>query len=770
MAHIIHQPYPHDPGTIHYAAPPGSPVLPPPHIVDDDGGWQIARRLWRRKWLIVGTTVALAAAGVAFAMMLTPRYEAESRVLLGVQDPKIANVQSVLDGLVPNDENIRSEAYLIASRSMARQVAYRLALDQSPDFNPYLAPEPTWLERLSPGYLIADVKDWVSAMLPESETDTGDGVALTPEEREQARETYKWQTIENRLLAGIEVEPLNRSHVLSINAEFEDPVLAADVADTFARVYIERQKVTKQQAAEDANDWLQTRISDLQAKVAESERAAETYRRQNDLLSTRSDTVIGQQLAAFNQQLIVADQAKTEAHAQLSQAEGLAGKGAHTDDLPSVLQSPLIVDLRSKQADLERQAADLSARYTSKHPEMRNIGAQIQDVNGRIATEISRIVGGLRKRAQIADDQYERIAARLQDLKDRMGAANTEQIKLHQLEREADANRNMLESLLQRSKETYGQGDLSQPNAEVISAAGVPSSPSFPPSKLIVVVAIVAGLGGGILLALLIERLDRTFRTADELEDVTGLPTLAVLPTLKSLWSKRLDHVVRKPNSQYTNALRSLAAQLTFSHGAGSAPKVIMFTSAVPGEGKSHTSASFAQLMAADGHRVILLDVDWRKPAQHANFGQKNPAGILEILRGETTVEEVLHTDPQSNARVLFAGRSNGGQGVSVSLERLRLLVQRLAGQYDFVVLDTSPLMFTPEMLHLASLADTVVFAVRWGQTVRRAVTSQLRNLMRAGASLSGIVLTQVNLEKYDQYSSDDGGYLRHHYLTHDAS
>jgi len=763
--------YPLLPG---YDAPP-SPAWYQPgmqtsaHLDNESEGWDLLRRLWRRKGLIAGITMGAAAVGITCVVLMTPRYTAEARVLIGVQEPKVLNIQSVLDAIAPNDDTVRSEAYIIASRSTASEVAYRLALDTSPVFNPNLAPEPTWLEKLHPGYLLSLVKAKLAEVKDVFITPPDDAGPETGPPDQEAENAYVRQTIENRLLYGLEVEPLNRSHVLRIGAEFEDPVLAADIANAFARVYVERRLVAKKKANNQANTWLQSQIAGLQGKVAEAERAVETYRRSNGLLSTRSETLVAQQLAALNQELMAAEKTRTEARANLEQAQNLAKQGGKADDLPAVLQSPMILLLRGKQADMEREAADLAAKYTEKHPKRRAIRAQINDVNAKVRAEIKRIVGGLRNALRIATDRYNQVSTQLDDLKSRMGSANDKQVRLRQLERQAEAERNMLEQLLQRSTETTHQADLVQPGAEIISAAAVPNFPSFPPGKVIVVVAILAGLGCGVLIALLVERLDQTFRTSETIEEYTGLNTLAVLPRIKDRRSGPLDHVLTKPDSAYTNAIRMLGAQLTVGHRAGGPPGIVMFTSAVPGEGKSHTSCSFAQLMASEGRDVVLVDLDWRQPTQHLNFGSANRIGVLDVLHGKSSIEDALYRDERSNVAVMFAGRSAGAGGVTVSLDRLRLLLQHLSTRHDLVVLDTPPLIVTPEMLFLSQLADTVVFTVRWGSTTRRAVTSELKHLMRAGANISGVALSQVDLRQYNKYSYDDGGYLRHHFLVHDA-
>ncbi len=280
-------------------------------------------------------------------------------------------------------------------------------------------------------------------------------------------------------------------------------------------------------------------------------------------------------------------------------------------------------------------------------------------------------------------------------------------------------------------------------------------------------VGALAGFGIGILLALLLEKLDQTFRTSDEVEEITGLPALAVLPKVYIRRSGRCDYVLKHPRSVYADALRMLATQLSLEQRQGGIPNVTLFTSAVPGEGKSYTSCSYAQLLAKEGKRVALLDLDWRQPTQHRLFGQRfRQTGVIDLLNGEVVPQEIIHEDSDSGLHVLFTGKLNRLRGETVSLERVQALLETLSRHYDEVVVDTSPLRVTPEVLHLARVADHVVINVKWGSTRRSTVAHEIRNLARSGAHVSGMVLSQVDPKRYKRYSSGEGEYLRHGYAV----
>ncbi|WP_316977184.1 GumC family protein [Shumkonia mesophila] len=742
--------------------PPYYDAAPPPDPSQEDT-WDVVRKIWRRKWLVMGITFGFIVAGAGTAMVMTPRYSAEVRVLIGLPDPNVANIEAVLRTILPNSETTQSEAYVISSREVARKVAYRLALDKSPEFNPALQPKEGWWHAVSPSRLL---KELVALIAPKrndsAAVPTADSAPMTEEQRLE-------EHIEAALLNRIEVTPLNRSHVLGISAESQEPVTAARIANTFADVYIEQQLMRKQRATDRANAWLQTRIGELQQTAHESDRAVEQYRRENGLYETKSDTVIAQQMGTLNADLVAAENAKADAQVRLAQATPRLNNPGDVDSLPSVLQSPLIATLRGQQAELERQAAELSSTYTSKHPKVRDIRAQIKDNTSKIKEEIERIVRGLRHEAKMADDRYTRITARMEQLKRQMGQSNDMTVKLRELEREAQANRTMLQTLMQRSKETVDQREIQTSNAEIISYATVPRNPSFPPVTLILVMATLVGAGTGILLALLLENLDRTFRTAEEVEEYTGLPSLALVPIVRGR-SKAPGHVVKKPYSTFTGSLRMLNARLSLANENSAAPGgVMMFTSALPGEGKTRISSSFAQLMATEGQRVILLDLDWKRPNLHRMFNQPPGAGLADLLNGDITPEQAVYHDPASGAHVMFAGNVGRFPGYVAWIERLRMLLYTLSRHYDLIVLDTSPALLAPEVLHLARLVDRTVLVVKWASTPRRAVSSEIRNLYSVGGRIAGVVLSQVNPRRYRKYGYDDAGYLNPRHLVHTA-
>lgn len=743
----------------------GPPFIPPAVGGPRGGGWDAVRKVWRRKWLVAAIAAGFMVAGAIATTFMTPKYTAQARVLIGVQAPQVTEIESVLKGLSANSETVQSEAYVITSRGIAERVARRLALDQDPEFNPSLRDDGgSWLGslHLSRLFNLSAILDWLG--LGDSGTlKRPDAPSALDRDAPSAEERF-WERIVSRVLGRVDAVPFHRSHVVAIETQSENPLTAARLANTFSDVYIQQQLIRKTEATEKANEWLQARIGELRQKVEESERAVESHRRRHGLYETRSDTVVAQQLAELNRELIAAQNAKAEAESRLEQAESQVTNVNSTQSLPAVLQSPLIHTLRSQQSTLQQKVAELSAIYTAKHPKRRDIQAQIGVLDDKIRAEAERIVDGLRHQQTIAEDRYRRVLERMDELKSQMGAANEETVRLRQLEREAEADRNLLAELLQRSKETAGQAEILVPDAAVISRANVPLSPSFPPRNLIVLVTVFAGLGCGVLLALLIENLDQTFRGGEEVEEHTGLPLLALVPSLRPR-GQPLIRTLRNPHSPFTGALQRLSARLAIDESASREDsRCLMFTSAVPGEGKSHTAMAFAQVQALNGHRTVVLDLDWKRPSLHRILSQPNRAGLAELLRGEVSPEEAVFRDRDTGLHAIFAGDVNLVRRSAVSFERLHLLLNTLSHHYDVVVLDTSPASAAPEVLHLSRLAQETVFVVKWASTPRRTVANELKSLLQMNARVPGIVLAQVNPRRYRRY--DYGEPLLPHSLT----
>lgn len=711
----------------------------------EEGLLETLRRLWRQRRIVLACALVMGAATTTIAMSLPSRYVAEARVLVGIQGPRAFNIEAAVNDISPDAERVQNEGFILQSRILAKQVIDRLKLQDNPEFNPPPKQPAAWTRVLDPArYLPADWMEWIDGQRPKEPPKPVDpGVARAQTENRMI----------DILLARVNVSTLGRSHVLSVKAESLSPGTAASIANVLAEVYLDSQRQEKIASMGRVEKFLMNRVNELRDQVRRSDQAVEDYRREHGLYkSGSSGSVTTQQLSELNTQLLQAQTAKVEAEAKLREAQELSRGGVGRESVPDVLKSPLIASLKQAQADAERKAAELSAAYGERHPLMRSARADAGNIAARVNAEIAKTIDGLAREARQAAARYETLNQNFERLKRTMGTVNNASIQLEALERDAAVNRSLLEAMLQRAKQAIGIEDFQQANAKLVSPASPPEAPAYPPKMLIAFLGALAGLLTGAAIALLREGSDRTFRRADQIVAATGLPVMSVVPHLPGSTPATV-HVLRQPVSAYSEALRRLQIGLELSETAES-PKTVLFSSAAPAEGKSVMVASFGRLLASNGKRVLLIDCDWRCPRLHQTFRCSNRVGLASVLgEKDTVVTDAIHNDSLSGVDVMPAGNWSPRQSHLISSDRMRHLLAALEPDYDFILLDTPPVMVAAEVLALSRLVNKVVFVVRWGHTRREAVMEALKQIIEAQGDVAGVVLSRVVAKQYSRYA-----------------
>ena len=532
------------------------------------------------------------------------------------------------------------------------------------------------------------------------------------------------------------------------------------MANTLAETYLEFQRRDKVAMMDRVDKFLMGRVSELRDQVRKSDQAVEDYRRQHGLYkgSGTNGSVTAQQLTELNTQLIAAQTAKAEAESKLNEAQEMRKAGLGRESVPEVLRSPLIASLKAQQADAERKAAEMAAMYGDKHPLLRTARAEAGSASARVGAEIAKTVESLGRDARTADARYQALKENFETLKQQMGSVNDDSIGLEALERDAVVNRNLLEAMLNRAKQSTGAEEILQANAKLVSPAAPPQGPAYPPKALIAFLGAVGGLLLGCAIALMRESGDASFRRADQVENVTGLPVLAMVPQIKGRTPPAMQ-VLREPTSTYSEALRRIQIGIELSESQTS-PKTILFSSATPSEGKSVMVASLARLMGSNGRRVLVIDCDWRSPRQHQVFRCPMGDGLAGLLGDKAVVlDDILYHDAISGVDVLTAGNWSPRQAHLLSSPRMHQMLEALAPHYDHILLDTAPALVTADVLALSRLVDKVVFVVRWAQTRQDAAIEALKQIMDAQGDVAGVVLSRVVPRQYKQYGHRDPFY-----------
>jgi capsular exopolysaccharide synthesis family protein len=561
------------------------------------------------------------------------------------------------------------------------------------------------------------------------------------------------------------ISPKGRSRVIVVEFTSENPSTAAEIANTHADLYIIEQLEVKFEATRRATAWLNERVAGLRDKVRETERAAETFRQKSGLLEGRGEgvTLTSQELSELTTQLILARTARAEAGARLQQVRELVSSASSVDSAAEVLESLLIQRLREQEAEVERKVAELSVEYGERHPTMINARAEVRDLRNKIQTEVNKIVKGLENEVGVMRVREATLRASLEDMKKRAAKANKASIQLRALEREATANRTLLETFLARFKETSAQEDLNAQTADarIISLAEVPDKPSFPKKRLMIALAFVGSTIIGLMLVFTIEQLDAGFRSGEQIERVTGVPVLGLVPILSGLGrigTSPETYIVEHPTSAFGESIRTLHTSILLSR-VDDPPKSILITSSLPKEGKTVIAACLARLRGKAGQKVVVVDADMRHPNIHRVFGVPLQPGLTELLAGEATFEEVVRKDEATGAHVIAAGRPVPNPPDLLASEQMKRFLGALTKAYDLVVFDSPPVVAVSDARILSNAVDMTVFVVRWADTRREVVGQGLKQIAMSGGHLAGVVLSLVNAKKHARYGYGDSGY-----------
>lgn len=736
---------------------------------DGDALAGLLRGLRRNLRLILATTLIGTFIATAAVFSMTPLYKATVLVLVDPRQTKILQDAEVVGRPGTDSGVIDSEAEMIKSPAVMRDVVKKMKLLKDDEFA-----GPNGIIGHLKAYTIAPIKKLLGIGKNE-----GDPLSYI------VGALDKYSSAKRRAL----------SYVIELNTWSRDAEKSARLANSFADNYLAEQVAAKEKATEHATKWLNGRVDELKERVNKADRALEHYKAEAGLFDPAGENLSDRQIASLNDQLIDARAKAAMARAKYEQLKEITPdklrSAAATVD---VLQSPVISNLRGQYADAARKQAERSTRYGPENPIVITGRAEVARLEKEISAEISRIVSSAKSESEIAQSREESLEASMDDLKQRAGKFNQAAIKLHALEREAQANRDLLQSFLARAKQT-AELNFQIPDSRIISAATVPTATSYPRRALIIGVAFFGSLGLGIAIALARDVFGKGFRSSEELESVLGVQPLASIPLIEGSFrrlprgrepilgdmrgarlslpgpgansrassrdrlatARRLaSFVVDQPDSAFAESIRTLRLNVRHSFN-GFDCSAVLVTSALAGEGKSTIAANLAREAALSGERVLLIDADLRHPsiaaALNFNLGETAPAELADILLGEGDFRNSIRRDKRSNLYVIAGTtRVSGAEAAMLlSSKKMRKLIDLSRKAFDLVVIDASPLLPIADSRILVDLVDGVLLVVESEQTTREAVATTLRETPALEGKIIGAVLNRTvgNLDRY---------------------
>ncbi len=701
--------------------------------------------IWRRKVIIAGMTAICTTIAALILFQLTPIYTATAVIMLDPRERSVVDIDAVVGGLPSDAQAVQSEIQRITSTKLIGRAVDDLRLLANPEFNDALRDPHPAKKLLDLSQLVPTA--WLSTVGAEDE--------LVEDVAEEAAHTRA--KVVSRVLDSITVKQKGLSRAIEISFKSAEPATAAAVANKIADLYIVSQLDERFEATERASQWLGERLEELREKALVSDRAVEEYRAASGLFEGKDSSLAAEQISELNTQLVLANSAKAEAEAEVRQLESITNTGG----LPAaaeILDSRLIQDLRSEQALLTRRVADMAQEYGPRHPKMLSVAAEIDDLNAQIGNEIRKELQRRRTNLDVAAARERYLRGEVARLNTQAAALKGSEVKLRALEREAEANRALFARFLTRFKEIGSQEGFDRAEGQIITEATESLEPSFPKVKLLLSLAFVGAGVLGVGLAFLVETLDSGFRNGEQIEAQLGVGNLGLVPSLSRFGRiSPQDYSLDKPASAFAESIRTLHTNLMLS-ALDQEPKTIMLTSSVAGEGKSTVAVCLARALAAVSKNVVIVDCDLRRPMVHMLLSSTRKPGLVDYLIEDAGPEVVLQRDAKSGTHFITAGMPTVNPPNLLRSEKFANLLRQLRKSFDYVVVDTPPVMAVSDAQILAKRADKIVFLVRWAETRRETARLATKRLQDAGGDIAGVLLSRVDVRRLAAYRSGEAG------------
>ncbi len=720
-------------------------------LSDDErhASWQIYGDVIRKHIGIMITFFLSVVLTTGYLMMYqVPIYAAGATLLIERKASQLADIQQMLSEPFDTDQHdyYKTQYEILKSKSLAAQVIQEHHLEPI-----FAAAKPKPQSDLSRWAKTAI--SWVKTQLLRPEPSPP-----PPKRRDHAHGVPAgWIHAYRSMLT---IKPIERTHLVRVVFHAADPELAARLANAHMETYIRRGPRLRAEAKHEAQSFLAEKLDELKKRVETSEAALNDYRRRKGILSPAAkDNLVVVRLADLNQRLTEAEANRIDLEAQIRLI-----RGRDYEAIPAVVSHPLIRSFKEQLLRLESQYADLLTKYKPGHPNLAPFKAQLAHIQERLEQEVQQIGVGIESAYQTAQAKEKELKGLVERQKAETLSLKDASVDYAILAREADTNRQLYDSVLQRMKEIKMVAALRAPNATVLDRADVPSQSSGSQTVMNMLVSVMVGLLGGVGLAFLIEQLDHTFKTSEEVKRDLRLPILGIVPDFLSLppSARKLQPPPSEnmPISRETammspsrSAVAEIYAKLCTAimlSQPEAAPKNILFTSAVGSEGKTTNVVNTAMMFALSGARVLLIDADVRNPSCHKVLGMDNKPGLTELITGQLGVDEVIQSTAVDNLSLLTAGASPPNPTVLVGSNKTHETLVTLQQHYDCICIDSPPVIPVSDAELLSTMVHGVVLVID-GQTTPKQVAKETRaRLTYARANLLGIVLNRMRTPRTD--------------------
>ena len=718
----------------------------------------ILRRVLGRWKLVAAIALSVMIATYGVVKLSVPS-QYKSTVEILVYDPQQqidATIQKPISPFVEalGSDAINTEINILKSKSVALRVASELGLDTDPEFQPKhlridLAKRlgivarqlgiPDLARRLG-------IPDLGFAELGRADDNSQQTLSATEEKAD------KLDRAADELIKRLDIS--QDSYVISVSATARDAVKAQRLASSIASDYLASQREARQEALGHVAAWLKGHVENLHSRVLETEASIEKLKVESGVRDSELDKVKEQQITDLNTQLMTAREEVSDKSAHLEQARHVINtNNGDIDDIPELTASTALTELRRKKMELNWSLADLQNKLGEHNPQVVSARAALATVNKQISAEVENILGTMKNAYDIAVRREQSVEASLKNLTTSLNSESY--VKWQQLQHEVASDRKDYEAYLAQYNNISEQREMQSGSARIISPANLPRAPNSNRVKFYALGG-AAGLGGGLLLAFLLEYFKSGIKSSAEIEQSFGLPVVGIVPLVSSQRKTRgapyhqtLGRMVNESFSHLSEAVHGMRISLELSSAR---PRVILITSALPGEGKSTAAMLLAASCGGAGKKTILLDCDLRLRSASEAFRRKHQPGLSDFLCGTAKLTDVIVEDPVTNINFIPAGSRRANAADLLMSREMSDLIAVLRRDFEYVIMDSPPLLPVVDALALATSADKILVVVEWFRTPHASIHQAFRILGPAANRVAGIVLNKVDFDELPGY------------------
>lgn len=665
--------------------------------------------LWRGKWWIaLCAFIGLVLGGLYATQIAVPKYSSSTVLAIQESEPSLIDIQSVVSGVSADSEAINTEIEVIRSRSLMETVVAELSLLEDPEFNPLLI-EPS-LFSLTTALKLAGIV---------SEPPTNEDLLNGAVER-----------LRNRL----SVSSRRQTYAITISVTTQGRAKSQLIANTIAESYLQDQVRVKFDTLNEGVSWLSERVVELEHEIQERDKVLKEASAAADYINAEGLELMNRQVRELAERLL----------GEQRDAESAAANFALLRSAADAQSLKLIIEVTQDPA-LRRLSQGQAAEeiWSENSPFMQRLDVLV----GRARTDVDRAttqVASLEETVRSLEDRVDNQAAKLGEIL--------------QMSRELDTVSVLYETFLTRLRETTIQQGIQSPDARVLSSA-IAGEKVAPRTAMVGALALILGLMVGAGTVLLRELRTDTFRNAEELEAATGEQVIGQVPLFPiSARVDLLQYLKDKPTSAAVESIRNLRTSLLLSR-MDEPPQVIMSTSTIPGEGKTTQSISLAHNLSGLGKRVLLVEGDIRRRTLDEYFKQKaGTHGLLSVISGEAALEDAVVFHERLNADVLVGEKSKLNAADVFSSDKFKKFIENVREKYDFIIIDTPPVLVVPDARVIGHLCDATMFTVKWDSTSKAQVRAALNEMKAVNLDVAGLVLSQIDAKGMKRYGYGDRG------------